>query len=116
MKTQEQERATQEAQAQFESIKEMVDNIKEAEANDNEEEREEAIERIMEDPLSVEIKNTYEILLSWGGPASRIIGELDDGYPTTAELQFQDWFTSWQKYECDEEVLLQYANNFYFGE
>jgi hypothetical protein len=57
-------------------------------------------------------------LLSWGGPASRITGWLDDAVPTTAALEYQDWFTPWQQYPTtleDEETLLDYARCFYFG-
>jgi hypothetical protein len=59
----------------------------------------------------------YRILLGTGGPAVRMIGELDRYQePKTAVLQAQDWFTPWVDFEgADEEVLLDFARCFYFG-
>ena len=90
---------------------------------------------IDEDPLSVEVRcsnwripggeeqnrpNEYCIVLGTGGPASRIIGELDNyGQPKTAEYQYQDWFKPWTQAETtieEDDVMLRYAQNFYFGE
>ena len=89
-------------------------------------------EDIQEEPLSLEVRNTawraphlnpeppdeYCILLGWGGPAVRIVGDLNRcGEPETAVLQFQDWFTSWEPLKVsqeDENVLLEYARCFYF--
>lgn len=89
-------------------------------------------ERIQEGPLSVEVRSGwYEpgddstpeefcILLSTGGPALRLMGDLDEhGQPTRAYLQYQDWGTPWTDYWAGEgsgEVLLTYAQQFYFGE
>ena len=115
MSTEELKRAKDQAQLQFESIKEMLSNLSKAEESDNEEVREEALEAITNDPLSVEITKQYEILLCWGGPACRIIGKLDEhGEPETAKLQYQDWFTAWTDYPCNEETLLDYTRHFYF--
>ena len=96
------------------------------------ESREDAEQRIQEDALSVEVRSGWVsygcqedmrpeefcILLSTGGPATRIVGELNEhGEPTSARLQAQDWFTPWTDYrEADEEALLTYARCFYFGE
>lgn len=96
------------------------------------ESREDAEQRIMEDPLSVQVRNgwhdpgaesepeEFEILLSTGGPATRIIGELDEHCePTRARLQAQDWFTQWTDYTGDavsQGDLLTYCRCFYFGE
>jgi hypothetical protein len=104
--------------------------------------REDAEQRIQEDPLSVLVRSgwyepgrpgeeftskEYEILLSTGGPATRIRGELDSfGEPDTAHLEAQDWFTPWTEYHghsvsdterepVDPDVLLTYARQFYFG-
>lgn len=86
---------------------------------------------IQEDALSVEVRTSwhspgdtegskpeYTILLSTGGPATRIIGELDQyGEPKTARLEAQDWFMPWTEYrDSDESVLLEYARVFYYGE
>ncbi len=101
-----------------------------AEAGDCES-RENAEQRIHEDPLSVEVrsgwassKDEFEpeefcILLGTGGPATRIIGELNNGQPSRARLQVQDWFTPWTDYRGDKissDDLLTYCSCFYFGE
>lgn len=96
--------------------------------------REDADQRIQEDPLSVEMRGDwygygtepadaakpveFTILLGTGGPATRIMGELDDhGQPTRAWIQAQDWFQPWTDYiGGDSETLLTYCRCFYFGE
>lgn len=133
-------RAKAQGQAQFDSIKEMVEALREAESLDTtrfqEKLVEEARERIEEDALSVEVRSgwyvpagddsgnkpsEYNILLCTGGPACRIIGELDKYcQPSTAVMQVQDWFQPWTDFypkgEDSEAVLLAYARCFYFGE
>lgn len=88
----------------------------------------EAERQIHEDPLSIRVfgercdgeweATSYEILLSTGGPASRIVGDLDSyGSPTSASLEVQDWFKQWTEYaEAEESVLLTYASFFCFSE
>lgn len=89
----------------------------------------EARERIQEDPLSVEVRSDwcrpgdpmqaaeFCILLCTGGPAVRIVGELDRGQPTRAWMEYQDWGTPWTRYfGADSDVLCEYAAHFYFGE
>ncbi len=113
--------------AQFKSIKEMVANLN----TEDETEREEAEQTIHEDPLSVQVRSDwhnpgekgeiseYNILLCTGGPACRIIGELENGQPTSAKIEHQDWGTPWTEYRLsaeDEAIVIQYANCFYFGE
>lgn len=113
----------------FDSIKEMVTALNEARETDNETALEEAEQVIQDDPLSVQVRSgwsgvgeplepsEYEILLCWGGPAVRIVGELNEyKEPETANLEFQDWSISWEGCYFDEDVLLQYARQFYFGE
>lgn len=88
-----------------------------------------AQQRIAEDPLEVTVRDGWHepgaecepeefcILLTTGGPAVRIRGELENGQPTRAYLQVQDWGTPWTDYlEADSDVLLTYAQQFYFGE
>ncbi len=59
----------------------------------------------------------YEILLSTGGPALRIVGRLNQYCePESAELQMQDWGTPWTRYAAPEATLLLFAQQFYFGE
>jgi hypothetical protein len=102
------------------------------EPDDFEFNEDEARQTIEEDPLSVEVRSgwyspgdtenakpiEYNILLGTGGPATRIIGELDEhGYPENARLQVQDWGKPWSEYfDVDRDVLLKYAQCFYFGE
>lgn len=88
-------------------------------------------ERIEEGPLSVQVRGgwhspgaepeppeEFEILLSTGGPALRIIGDLDDhGYPERPRLQYQDWGTPWTEYpDVDRDKLSMYCACFYFGD
>ena len=65
----------------------------------------------------------FEILLSTGGPACRIIGELDGGLVAWQSgcrpvLQHQDWFKPWTEsdYDIDTNALLWFCEQFYFGE
>lgn len=97
--------------------------------DDFEFDEDEARQRIEEDALSVEVRSDwhtpggeaeddeYRILLSTGGPATRIIGELDQhNEPATARLEVQDWWKPWTEYTvADQDILLQYVNVFYWG-
>lgn len=111
-----------------------ADELKELESAAGDcKDREDAEQRIHEDPLSLDVRSDwyapgdsdkggapseFRLLLGTGGPAVRIIGELNEhGEPTSATLQTQDWFTQWTDYrEADEEMLLTYCRCFYFGE
>lgn len=93
-----------------------------------------AREAIDNDPLSVEVRSgwhspgsddnkpsEFQILLCTGGPACRILGELDDyGTPYRAWLEAQDWGTPWQQVYIgdgfESGALLRYCQQFYFGE
>jgi hypothetical protein len=86
--------------------------------------------RIHEDALSVEVRSGWQtvgetlepdefrILITTGGPAVQIRGELDENKdPRRAWLEVQDWGTPWTQYfDADQDVLLDYARCFYFGE
>lgn len=130
------ERARSQARAQFDSIREMVEDYQAAIEDNNDEKREEAERRIHEDALSVQVRSDwyspgspddsepaeYEILLCTGGPACRIIGQLGSWRePETAEIQYQDWFTPWTDWRGEDvpddvqEILLEYARCHYFG-
>ena len=128
--TQDTRRAESQARAKLESIKEMVKALDDDEAG-----RDDAIDAIHEDPLSVAVRSgwytlaesrrampepeEYMILLCTGGPAVRIIGELGRyNEPESATIQYQDWFTPWVELplgEGEEETVLTYAQQFYFG-
>ena len=118
------------AQAQLSTLREMVkalDGGEEWEGMDPE-------EAIAEDPLEVSIRADwhspgggppgaeleYKILLCTGGPAVRIIGELGEySEPQTARIEYQDWGTPWTELYTnseEDEALLTYACQFYFGE
>ena len=129
------QRAKDQARAQFESIKGMVEALTEASEAEDWTAHEEALTVIQEDPLSVEVRSEwyspgdrdnggiseFRILLCWGGPSVQIIGELDDcNQPCEAKLQFQDWFIGWADYSPEDahadEILLDYCQQFYFGD
>jgi hypothetical protein len=83
----------------------------------------EARAAIVEDPLSVNVCSdwqrpgealeaaSYEILLSTGGPACRIVGHLRDGMPSSAEIEHQDWFTPWRAIDGDGFQLWRLSAN-----
>lgn len=95
---------------------------------------ERARERIQEDALSVQVRGDwhtpgdedatkateYEILITTGGPAARIVGDLDGyGQPDSARFEYQDWFKPWTEVirdSADYAVLREYAQQFYFGD
>jgi len=122
------DRAKEQAKAQLESIIEMVQALEKGEKIDEQDPQ----ERIQEDPLSVQVRTgwhtlgedssptEYEILLCTGGPAVRITGELGQyQQPDSAQIEYQDWFTPWQRYADttteEDEALLTYTRQFYFG-
>jgi len=86
-----------------------------------------ARERIQEDPLSIQVRSgwhdigadaddeEFEILLTTGGPAVRIVGDLDNGQPSRPRLQVQDWDKSWTEYfDIDGDALEAYCSVFCF--
>lgn len=61
----------------------------------------------------------FQILLSTGGPALRMIGQLNDwSEPDSARLEYQDWGTPWTEWApgADEDALLWFASLFWFGD
>jgi len=92
--------------------------------------QEEAQTVIQEDPLSIEVRSgwvslgesfmpeEFQILLCTGGPAVRILGELDEhNQPCRAWMEHQYWGTPWTRfYDVDQDVLLAYCAELYFGE
>jgi hypothetical protein len=92
------------------------------------------LEAITESPLSVMVRSgwyvtsenaptpaEYEIILSTGGPALRIVGDLDhNAEPRNARLEYRDWGTPWTYHAgfnaTDREPLLTFARCFSFGE
>ena len=124
--------ARESGKASLEALVEMVDALIAAEEANDDDAREKAEQVIHEDPLSVQVRSDwytpgdkdgakaaeYELLLATGGPAVRIIGDLECGEPISARLEVQDWFIPWTRLvtsEGDDEKLLRYAQCFYFG-
>lgn len=118
------------------SVVEMIDDLNHAEAVGDSDTIDACRSRIDESPLSVTVRGgwhvpgdaeaakpeEYEILLSTGGPALRLYGQLDeymqpDDWP---RLQWQDWGTPWTNCEGitgeEREALVAFARCFYFGE
>ena len=102
-------------------------------------------EQMQESALSVEIRTEwhcpgdqadgidpgeYRIVLTAGGPACRIVGDLSAFCnPSNATIQWQDWGTPWtgvdlcdegdinlDKHDRREAAILEFAQLFYFGE
>ena len=121
------------ARGQLESIKELYRNYKQAESDDDYTREDEIREQAQEEALCVEFRSgwysspesiadlrpeEFKILLAWGGPALRIIGELDEYGPVNPKLQHQDWGTPWTDFEITEDqqkALNWFCNCFYFG-
>lgn len=121
------------AKAWLGSIEEMLADLEKAQDADGDRASnslEDAERAIHESVLSVSVRDgwrqpgtvseegaiEYEILLSTGGPALRIWGELNQhDEPHTAVLQWQDWGTPWTRYPAPEATLLRFARCFYFG-
>lgn len=86
-------------------------------------------QHIDEMPLSVQVRGgwytpggeapdaeEFEILLSTGGPALRIYGDIGG----LARLQWQDWGTPWTDYfetsDDEDEAIASFVGSFWFGE
>jgi len=89
-------------------------------------------EIIEQDALSVRIRSDwqepgksltpteFELLLCTGGPAVRIVGELDEyNEPESPRVQYQDWFTHWMDYreitDKQSKLILEYCRMYYFN-
>lgn len=125
------------ATAWLETIRELVANLQAAYDADARDGAQDAIDAaqtaIHEAPLSVEVRSgwyrpcdanpepeEYRILLTWGGSAAQITGDLDGyGQPYTARLEDQDWGTPWTPHPLTDEEredVLTFAQQFYFGD
>jgi hypothetical protein len=124
------------ARAWLSNIRKMVERLGAAEESGDDEAIEKARTEIQEAPLSVMVRDgwhspgqahdrvgepvEYEVLLSTGGPALRIYGQLDGEQPDDdPHLQWQDWGTPWTNLPLDgpeREAVTSFAAQFYFGE
>ena len=96
---------------------------------------EETTQSILDSALSIEFRSgwysslydrvrlgepaEFKILLTWGGPALRIIGEIENYYAVNPKLQYQNWFEPWidlEITESQEKALNWFCNKFYFGD
>lgn len=123
----EQSRAPADWEEEFDAEAEELKELEEAAGECTS--REEAEQRISEDALSVEIRSgwttlghpleaeEFRILLTTGGPAVQIRGELGrHNEPSRAWLEVQDWGKPWTQYfDADSDVLLTYSQQFCFG-
>ena len=128
----EKDNAKAQAAAQLASIVEMVGKLNREQEAGNDDAYIEAQEDIQSDPLEVCVRSDWQtlgedlrqaefmILLCTGGPAVRIVGDLNEhNEPERARVQFQDWFTHWQPLAMtpeESDALLTYCQQFYFGE
>jgi hypothetical protein len=88
-------------------------------------------DRMPDDALSVEVRDgwripgsrslgpeEFRILVSTGGPAFRIVGELDEyNQPCNVRAEHQDWGTPWIKVELsseEQEAVDWFAGRFYY--
>jgi hypothetical protein len=119
------------AECHVEDAEELADLEAAVTLDDEEVTEDEARQRIEEDALSAQVRSDWEnsadeftpaeycLLLTTGGPAVRIIGELEGGEVQSARLEVQDWGTPWTEH-CttgeDNDALMSYARCFYFGD
>ena len=136
-KTKEKNHALQNAIGHIESIVEDYENFNYIEnlnvtCDDDYEKQEKIKESILNSALSVEFRSgwtsnpndieleEFKILLTWGGPALRVIGELNQyKEPENIKMQYQDWGTYWTDFKITEEqekALNWFCSCFYFGE
>ena len=114
------------ATAQYAAIVQLLADLDAAEDSDAAHQH---MQRIADHPLHVLVRSDwtlpgdsmeaaeFQILLCTGGPAVRIVGELDRGTPCSARLEYQAWDTPWLPYfGALPAVLCDYASHFYFGE
>ena len=90
-------------------------------------------DRMQEGALSVEVRGgwhtpgsdsdgpeEFQVMVSTGGPAFRIIGELDQHcQPSNVRAEHQDWGTPWIEVELsneEQEAVDWFAGLFYYGE
>ena len=126
------EQAHEQAKVNLKIIVEFIRRLRAAQDAGDEAAEDATREEIWDLPLEVLVRSgwhrpgedagtpeAYQILLATGGPAVRIVGDLDLwGEPATAVLQYQHWGIPWTEYPADDEeaqALLEFARQFYYG-
>ena len=116
------------------SLVELAENLRNAQEGGDDEAIEAARDEIHCDTLSIRVRDDwrdpcdessgpceFEIMLSTGGPASRIVGTLDQyGEPETFHVEVQDWFQPWQSFvgmtgKQGDLIRQYYLSQFYFA-
>ncbi len=134
-----QDHAQRQAAAQYAHIEELIEALEAVQQRGGEpviidgepiEDEDDVRERIDALAVSAEVRSgwtmaggeleadEYQIALCVGGPAVRVYGALDAfGEPHNARIEYRDWAASWRAYaaDVDEQVLLDFARQFYFG-
>ena len=129
--TTKQNHALQNAEGHIESIVDDFKKDQQLQDSNDYNQQDELRESILNSALSVEFRSgwstnpeqleieEFKILLSWGGPALRVIGDLDKyKQPENIKMQFQDWGTPWTDFEITEsqqKALNWFCDIFYCG-
>jgi hypothetical protein len=129
MRDDQRERLAETHKAALASVMELVAPLMDDDSDDDA--QDEAREAIYNDALSVETRSDwasagseyelgeFRILLTTGGPAVQIVGELDGHCePVRPRLQVQDWFLPWTEFpvsDDEQKAIETYARQFYFG-
>ena len=119
-----------EARSTLESITDLVKRL-EILQEVSDEDADDVREEIQSSALSVDVRSgwvsvptfalndpaEYQILLYWGGPAVRIVGNLSRyRQPETARIEHQGWGTPWTELvHQSHDTLLTFACQFYYG-
>lgn len=133
MKAEKKGRIEQKSDGELAAMAELGEIIRLAEIleSGDAEEREQAIEDIHEGPIEICVRCNYWVtpgdpltpdafmlLLSTGGPATRIVGKLDaDGEPYSMRLEYQDWGSGWQSLPLSvagHNAIVDYVGQFRF--
>ena len=124
----------EQAEAKFEHIKDALARLDAAREAKDWGVEEDVADEMLDMALFVEVRSgwtvtseplkreEYCILLVSGGPAVRIVGDLNEDRepePVSASLEYQDWFTPWYEYIPEEDegkaLLIRFAQFFYYG-
>lgn len=114
----------------LETIRDQLQRLKDACQSKEQSAYETIREEILESPLAVDVRSgwhsvgaqaepeEFQILLTTGGPALRIVGDLGQfNCPERSRMEWQDWGTSWTEYgPADSATLDAWVAQFWFGD